>query len=625
MIQAYIINPSVTLTDNVIATNFFNALKDELDRNVGATPVSSEMAMQTLRPNSDDVLVFFNRPDQNYPDYFIDFIHYTSASGCAVFPVAVSEAHRVPPEIVSNHQSFNVQEQLRQRNLVQSQVETVGIVMARLVISHLQPTMSYNDMYLFLSHRRSDGENIAGAFHDQLRVRMHQIFRDLNRVLVGENAQEIIIQNLQNSDAVIFLDTPRCGESEWVKRELQIALSMNIPIVWVRVGQDDGRAELKLKPTGEPHFRLDLDPACVDVDSQLVDGVIQQAFEISRQFAKNVFSYLRRIRFMADKGDIRLKEVSLPYMTYQIEVPRRGLRYAERPMTHMVGFYGRRPQNRDQQAFLENLSRLGYEPHPELGAYYDAAVIVAPIASQINQPSDERHFIDSGDEYISILERYVQSTVQPVHSVRRGIILSGAFPDCEPEYQQHVTDAVHACAQAILDRGGKLIFGAHPTFQHLIFDMAKQRRPQDYTNAVHMYVSKYYVSDAFVLENQNHATVTATDDVENDRAKSLTVMRQRMIGDSEVAGMIVIGGKKQRPNIPPGIDEEIQLARDRNIPVFIIGSAGGRAAELASKIETEGWASKPNQASTQFNHELLVSLDYNVLVDKILDHLGIEE
>jgi hypothetical protein len=623
--HAYIVHPSVTLKDNEIANNFYRACRNELESNVGVTSIASEMAMQTIRTTNGDVLVFFNRDNRDYPDYLIDFLHLVVVSRCAIFPVAVSETHRVPPEIVSTRQSFDIQEELRQRKLMESQVETVGIVLARVVISQLQPTLSIRDMFLFLSHRRSDGERIAGAFHDQLQIRMQNTFRDLNRILVGEESQEIIIKNLRKSDAVIFFDTPMCGESEWIERELRAALSMNIPIVWVKIGSNEGRTQLNITPMGEPHFQLHLKPDNVDVDSKLVDDVIQKAFEISREFAKHVFSYLKRIRAMADKGSIQLKEVSQQYMTYQIEVPRNGFRYAQRPMTHVVGFYGRHPHDEDLREFLDNLSHLGYDPHPLLGVYYDAAVMVAPIASYPNEHvSEQPHIIDSGDEYISILEHYVRSTSQPSYSNRRGVIISGAFPDCEPEHQQHVTDAVHAFAQAVFDRGGKVIFGAHPTFQHLIFDMAKQRRPQDYINAVHLYVSKHFVTDAFVVECRNDATVTETGDLDNDRAKSLTLMRQRMIQDDEVAGMVVIGGKTQRPNIPPGIDEEIELARTRDLPVFIVGSAGGRAAELASKIESEGWASnKINQAPVQFNHELLVSLDYNVLAYEILDHLGI--
>lgn len=284
--KAYIVDPNITLELNVVASAFYNSCRTEIERHVEMTSITNEMVIETIRPTDEDVLIFFNRSDQTYPGYFISFLQDVKKTGCAIFPIAVTEGHRYPPQIVSTHQSYDVAEQLQQRKLTTSQIETIAVVLARTVVSLLQPTLTKNNMYLFLSHRRFDGEKIAGAFHDELQVRMQQVFRDLNRVLVGENAQEIIERNLRRSDAVVFLDTPMCGDSEWVTLELKIALSMHIPIVWVRIGHEDGRVALKVLPADRPHFLLpDIDPNTREAGHQLVDTVIHKAFEISRDFA----------------------------------------------------------------------------------------------------------------------------------------------------------------------------------------------------------------------------------------------------------------------------------------------------------------------------------------------------
>lgn len=96
-----------------------------------------------------------------------------------------------------------------------------------------------------------------------------------------------------------------------------------------------------------------------------------------------------------------------------------------------------------------------------------------------------------------------------------------------------------------------------------------------------------------------------------------------MIQDDEAMCMIVIGGKTKRPDISPGVDEEIELAKAAGLPVFLIGSAGGRTAELVSMLDKNGWKNRPNGMSKEFNHELMVSLDYGLLANKILDHIGL--
>lgn len=620
----------LTVGEQEQALKFYNVACAELEKHVEMTEIRNETVMQATMPTDEDVLVFFNRSDQRYSENFLALLKDALRARCQIFPISVTEAHRIPPELVSRFQSYDISEQLRQRKLTETQIETVAVAFTRAIIAQLQPTLTKDNMYLFLSYRRSDGEKISACFYDELRARMSDTFRDLDCVLVGNEAQEIIIQNLRKCDAVIFLDSPRCGESEWVTLELRTALAMNVPIVWVKVGPDtvEDRAGLKVKPLGEPHFYLpEIDLNTCIIDSQFVDQVIHKAFEISHQYAMQVFTHLRRIKEMEHRGNISLFQLNRRFMTYQIQIPRaHRLRYLERPITHVVGFFGRTPHTQDKEHFIDNVRKSGYIPHSTYGYnYYDSCLMLVPSASQYNETAikDQSELVESCDEYVTILENYVLSLAKTANAGKRGIIFSGAFPDCEPEHQQHIIDAVHAFSQAILDRGCKIIFGAHPTFQHLIFDMAKQRRPGDYKEAVHMYVSRFFSTDAVVEESRQYARITPIDKVDENRGKSLTAMRTAMIQDEQAVCMVVIGGKTKRPGIPPGVDEEIEIAKRHGLPVFLIGSAGGRTAELASEYEISCWIKKPNKASIELNHELLVSVDYQVLAKDILDHLDL--
>lgn len=616
------------------ASDFYKSSCDELEKHVEMTAIRNENVLLTTIPTDEDVLAFFNRTDQMYSKEFLDFLKEVLKTKCAIFPIAITKAHQSPPGLIAKVQSYDISEQLRQRKLTNAQIETVAVAFTRTIVAQLQPTLTKDNMYLFLSYRRSDGEKIAAGFHDELRVRMRDTFRDINHVLVGDDAQEVIMQNLRKSDAVIFFDSPMCGESKWVALELRTALAMNVPIVWVKVGprRKEERADLIVKPSGEPHFDLpEIDINACNIDSVFVDQVIHKAFEISREYAMQVFTHLRRIKEMEYKGAISLSLLSRQSMMYEVKFPRpRRFRYCERPIIHVLGLFGRNPHATDKKQFIETVQQLGYIPHQNHGYnYYDLSLMLVPSASQYGVTSvvEQDQLVDSCDEYVTSLENYVRSLSKPVDVSGRAVIISGAFPDCEPEHQQHMTDAVHAFSQAILDRGCKIIFGAHPTFQHLIFNMARQRRPGDYKEAVHMYVSRHFVSDALIEESRQFARITPIDKVEDDkpevsRAKSLTAMRTTMIQDEEAVCMVVIGGKSNRPDIPPGVDEEIEIAKKTGLQVFLVGSAGGRTAELASEYETLCWSNKLNNMSAELNHELLVSIDYQVLASKILDHMG---
>jgi hypothetical protein len=138
-----------------------------------------------------------------------------------------------------------------------------------------------------------------------------------------------------------------------------------------------------------------------------------------------------------------------------------------------------------------------------------------------------------------------------------------------------------------------------------------------------MYVSRYFVTEGNVEESRKNATISPVDAVFNEREKSLTAMREAMIMDPEAACMVVIGGKTNRPDLPPGVDEEIELAMKRNLPIFLIGAAGGRTSEIAAELDSTGWKTQLNDFSIEINHELMVSLDFPALANKMLDKMHI--
>lgn len=627
--KAYLIHPDLTLGSNTIANNFFKVCRDELIKSIEVLIINNEQVLVSARPTNHDIVVFFNREDQDYSDEFINFLNDVIVRKSAnqvrqdVLPMAIGKGMRIPPSIVSQVQSFDLVDELRRRSLSSEYYPLIATSLARTVITRLQPTLSKDNMKLFISHRRLDGEEIASAFCKELRGRAEQVFRDLIDIRVGEDAQEIIESNLKASDAVIFLDTPKTGESEWIEKEIRMALSLNLPIIWIRIGPSEERAPLKIVPSGRPHFELlEMSISESTVNPDILDKVIHKAFYISREHAKCVFDQMRQLKMITKENEIELIEKDPRNLIYQISIPRKGFKYYQRPMTHLIQIFGRSPKENDLREFVPKIENLGYNSHPVLGTIYDTPILLAPIPGQNCLEDCNSCLVDSFDEYIMAIQSINKASTIDNNS-QKGIIISGAFPDCEPEHQQSLTDAVHAFSEAILSKNNKIIFGAHPTFQHLILNMAKKICPSNYKKSINLYISKYFVTEAVVNEYSDDMKVIATDVVQNDRMKSLSLMRKKMIEDQEAIALIALGGKTNGGGHLPGVDEEIELAKSVGIPVFIIGSVGGRTAQLSAAYQSNGWIDMPNNLSNLENEELMISKDYRNIANKILKHLNI--
>jgi hypothetical protein len=87
---------------------------------------------------------------------------------------------------------------------------------------------------------------------------------------------------------------------------------------------------------------------------------------------------------------------------------------------------------------------------------------------------------------------------------------------------------------------------------------------------------------------------------------------------------VAIGGRTDEGGQHvPGIDEEIELARNAGLPVCLIGAPGGRSAELASVEAGRDWSGLGNGLGS-VNELLATDEDYETLVEQIWETLGRE-
>jgi hypothetical protein len=611
MNSVYLISPELTLRTSPVANAFLQAIHDTLQDFISVSVLRTASQLLATEPDAGDAVVIFNREDADYLERVTEFLQRSARQGAKVLPVAISAAARHPPAPAGVAQSFDLPEQLRQRALSPSQVGTIAKVFARQALSILKPTLVTEPMHLFLSHRRLDGEDLTAAFTRLRTTSTNAAFRDLFDVKMGDDSQEVIDTRLSESDAVIFLDTPRTGESPWIAKELRGALQFALPIVWVKVGPEEGRVPLELKPAETPHFTLpDIDPLKQEISVEVVEQIVHEAARIHhRDYVDRLFSEFLRLRDIANEHGIQLRQIDPQRMLYCLTLQRPQNRYKERPLTHLLQLFGRTPTRRDICEFACCAEAGGYQAHPKHGHHYDSAILLAAIPPRpVARFDDAGIHTDSISDYVAEIERVTTPQIRG----RKRIVISGAFPDCEPEFQQNVTAAVHAMAEIALRSGAGLSFGAHPTFQFMMFDLAKRLRPDDCRKALRMYVSKFFVTDAAVAEFQNSAEVFATDAVGDDRAQSLTLMRRAMLSDPEAGALVVIGGKTSRGGHIPGIDEEIAIARARRLPIFILGSVGGRSSEVIGEMASTDRVALNGQPEA-INDAFATDVDYSRL------------
>lgn len=162
-----------------------------------------------------------------------------------------------------------------------------------------------------------------------------------------------------------------------------------------------------------------------------------------------------------------------------------------------------------------------------------------------------------------------------------------------------ISAAVTALVHVTLGRR-RLVWGGHPAITPMLWVVA-QDIGVEYGSWVTLYQSRYF-QDEFPEDNERFQNVRYIDSVENDREKSLRLMRMRMLTDVQFGAGVFIGGMS-------GIVDEFKLFRDLQpgaglVPVL---STGGAVLEAAKLLD-------------HWTPDLRSELDYVALFHR---HLGI--
>jgi hypothetical protein len=611
----HLLAPELSATSRPEAAAFFEVAVAELGVVAQTTIIATLDHVIDAEFSDADGVVFFNLPRKDVEKEVEAMLARAAAAGAVILPVALHEHERRPPGTVGDRQSFDVVDHRRRRRLQEDQGGTVARAFAREALSKLQPTYTKDRLRIFLCHRREDGEGLAAAIGAALEVLHEHVFRDLVSVQASEEAQDRIDDALSTADVLVFLDTPRAGESWWIAHELSGALGRAIPIIWVRLGEPGGdRLALPVLPGPVPDVELtDLDPSKAEIRA-LADTILHKAFEAARAHVRSSQRSLRALQEWASENDAKFERLDARRLVFELSHSRSNRPYPTRPATDVIQVFARHPTDDDHDRLAKFLTEQEMGPHQRECRSFDAAVMLDPTATGERRIGDWS-VVEHPDRFLGCLNSLKTNESAPS---RPSLLLLGAFPADELSHQE-VKSAVHAVATTWLRLGGALVFGGHPTFTPLVIEAARLVTPNVMRERVSVYQSEWFASPDVLNDLAGLVNVVPTA-ASTDRQRSLTVMRTKMIQPGSAAAVVSIGGRTTEGGTHvPGIDEEIALARVARIPVHLLGAPGGRTAELArdARAASEPWRSLGNRFDPTGNERLMQTDDYEQAAQSI--------
>ncbi len=211
---------------------------------------------------------------------------------CRVLPISTRFEHRSPPAPLHAVKGFPCQ----------APDGDDGVRLARRVGALLWLALRGGERRIFVSHRQIDGQPLATQVTAYLNDHGYRAWRDEERMEGGEIVQDEIARTIAAAHVLLLLDTPRAWESEWVWREIDMAIAGFVPVVPVVLrpaGYQGPAPDPGFRNAAEfgPHrvpVRLGPDGVCECLSDEALDGLLAA---LEEQLGR----LLRMQRTLADK------------------------------------------------------------------------------------------------------------------------------------------------------------------------------------------------------------------------------------------------------------------------------------------------------------------------------------
>lgn len=602
--------PQLTMQTVDNANAFFASCREILDTYVtNRLYISTDFQIaQLLEDTADanDIFIFFNSEKGAYQKNFLKLIKKYTDVQSRIWAIAMEKNPecRRPPEPVSDKQSFDVSCRNENRNPLKNNMRASAQIFARKIIAQTLSPLYRDEVLYFISHRRIDGEHIAAKLADELKhlTRERNVYRDVVHVEVGDDAQKDIDINLAMSDVLIFLQTEEAQNSPYIMKELCYALIYDIPILWIQI-DNAPYSNMEIRPGERPMLCYKSEEFdCQERLIEITDEIEETCFQLIMNSSNQVFSHIECLRDLDDAKKIKLIGDKNAILAYEIEYKEQTKDIYDKGIKkHYIQCFGRNPQKSDIDRFIQKVKQAQtYEKS-------DRLFLLSNHGQREKSIGDAKVTEENFDDYIMNLEN-----VSGVKRKKRNkrIILSGAFPDCDEIYKNSLLEAVLVYSREIIKNGYTLVFGAHPTFQKLIFDIGTLYA-SDLRYSIEMHMDKAYLPEYNLEELEETCTLILSD--------GLQEMRENMICSQKSELLICLGGKIKKDKSEQGVDREVKLARSVNLPVALVGTVGGRSSEYAYEmIQKDAW-SELNPWDKDFNESLFYNVNHRLMIRRLLN------
>lgn len=602
--------PELTMQKIEEATDFYDECTSILNMYVSNVYyISTVIQVKQLlagKAEKDDILIFFTSEKGVYSDQILSLLKKYNNVQSRIWAIAMDSSPecRRPPEPVTDKQSYDVSCRKENRNPLKNNMKAIAQMFARKIVAQTLSPLYQDEVLYFISHRRIDGEHVAGKLADGLRLltRERNIYRDVVNVAVGDDAQKDIDEHLKVSDVLIFIQTEQAQYSDYIIKELCYALVNDIPVLWIQI---DGASydKLQIHPGQGPILSYRSDEFD-DKDrlEEIVDEVEDNCFRLIMNSSNQVYSYVNYLNELGNLGRIKLTNDDSSPLAYEIEYHEKTRdRYDIGLRKHYIQCFGRNPQERDIQRFVEKAKKEHQYDRQ------DRLFLLSNHGNRDRHVSEDKVVEENYDNYLMNLEN-VFGVMRQQRNKR--IILSGAFPDCDEIYKVSLLEALAVYSREIIKNGYTLVFGAHPTFQKMIYDIG-DLYASDVKYSIEMHMDKAYIDQYNIEELQERCTLILAD--------GLQKMRENMICNTRGEMLICLGGKIKEDKTQQGVDIEVGLARKANIPVALVGTVGGRSSEYAYQKLVEGSWSDLNPWDKVLNENLFYNVNHRLMIKRLLE------
>ena len=601
--------PKLTMTKAKAAEEFYKECEDVFSTYaVNVIYVSTIFQINYLlsqRGDKDDIFVFFTSEKGEYEDQILKLIRKYNEAQSRIWAIAMENTPecRKPPEPVTDKQSFDVSCRTENRSPLKNNIRAIAQLFARKVIAQTLSPLYRDEVLYFISHRRKDGEHIAAKLADELQLltRERNVYRDVVNVRVGDDAQKDIDEHLAVSDVVIFLQTKEAQESAYIMKELSYALINDIPVLWIQI-DNASYDNMKIRPGDGPLLcYCSKEFESKERLEEIADEIEDKCFQLIMNSSNQVYSYIECLYELDRAGKIKLTDDRNACLAYMIEYQKDTQDLYDRDAyKHYIQCFGRNPKEEDIRKFTNSVSNMSN------CSDCDKLFLLSNHGHRNKNLQGSKIIEENYDDYLMNLENV--SGVKQQFCDKKNI-LSGAFPECDEIYKASLLEAVIVYSREIIKNGYTLVFGAHPTFQELIFNIGSLYS-SDIRRSIEMHMSKEYINEYDIKDLEKKCTLILADDLQK--------MRENMIRENSCEMLICLGGKIKSDKSQQGVDIEIGLAKQANIPVALVGTVGGRSSEYAFQKLTEGDWSDLNPWDKSLNEQLFCNVNHRLMIKKLL-------